>query len=94
MHVQLFVNVADVGANRGQTDAKGIGHFLEGIATGGEVQHLVFPLRKIGGPGGIGLGTLKALDDFAGDIAAYGGTARMDIGQRRQQSGALRPLSK
>ena len=92
MHVKLFVDVADMGADRGQTDAESIGHFFEGITTGGEVQHLVFPWRKTYRAGRTRLGTLKALNDFAGDVAAHRGTARMDIGQCRQQSGALRPL--
>lgn len=92
MDVKLFVDVPNMGANRGQTDTQGIGYFLESIAPGGKIQHLVLPRRKTCITRRTWLGTLKALNDFAGDIAAHGGAARMHISQCRQQSGTLRSL--
>ncbi|MCU0797152.1 MAG: hypothetical protein MUF31_14605 [Akkermansiaceae bacterium] len=71
---EVFVNAADVGADRGHADLKGFGDFLVELALGEEFEDLFFPRRK---PFGLIIGRslgwrLEGLDDFACDVSGHG----------------------
>src|SRR5882724_10125310 len=79
--VELFVDAADIRADRRQADCEGISDFFVEITAGKQIQNFAFARRQfvcVGRRGGRGL-LLKRLNDFSRDVTGHGRAAGMDL---------------
>jgi len=90
--MELVVGALNMGVDRGEADAEGIGDLFVGEAARQQPQYFPFAGGKTVRLRFFGRGLLEGADHFAGDVAGHGGTAFVDLLDGSEQFGAGGPL--
>lgn len=85
IHMELEINVFQVPANRGDSQAEPVGDFLVGQSLGKQFHNFLFTGRQIIHLGGCGGGLPKRGDDFARDAPLHRHPAQARFPDGRHQ---------